>query len=180
MPRIISFVTIFFWMTFFAVLAAAAAGQAGLAPPRVAQMAAVSGLVPSDPASAYVFAIVYGLVAASFLWAFATVMFEDEPQSGDCLHAARIAIASAVLALSGTFVTMAVSPSGAVFMAVPLAAAALLATAGAVADEQRMARVEHEETSAQALLARRAVGAAHDVMLASLAGRSANHDRGEG
>lgn len=170
MPRLLTFVTSFFWLCAFTVLAFVTAGEAG--GDWISGTGADHGGLSVLTRSGTVLALAYGLTAAAFLWSFVTVIFDNGDAPGDTDWAVRAACGAGILSMAASLLVVA-GEGGLQSALIPLVTVAgLLATANAALGERRAIELTVNVNEAALLANRMALGAAHNAMLSRISGRS--------
>ncbi len=169
MPRLLTFVTSFFWLCAFTVLAFVAASEAG-AEWMAGAGAGLDGLSVLTRSGALL-ALAYGLTAAAFLWAFVTVIFDNGDAPGDVDWALRAATAAGILSMAASLLVLA-GEGGLEAALIPfVTVVGLLVTANAAHGERRAIELTVKVNEAALLANRMALGAAHNAMLSRISGR---------
>lgn len=176
MRQILTSVIAIFWMAAFGVMAitAAAGGENGLAN-LFGMLGAPVAETAGHPTAAGLFAILFALVAALFLWMFLTAFFGDHATSGAGEEVARMAVGLAMVVLALVLVVGGVvERARGVFIAVAVILAALAGSYLVVAAERfrSVLWTEPESDDIRAAARLMAAGAAHNSMLDRLSGRS--------
>ena len=174
MPRLLTFVTCFFWLSAFTLMALTAAGH-GLEQPAGAVHSAFPAFLNSDIG----LALGFGLSACGFLWAFVTVIFDSGDAPGDVDAAVTAACAAGILVLAMSLLVSAGRGETEAALYAIVAVIGLLATANTAHAERRSIELVERADQAAQLASRMALGAAHDAMLSRISGRPAKPASGE-
>ncbi|MCB1418440.1 MAG: hypothetical protein KDJ74_05325 [Notoacmeibacter sp.] len=174
MPRLLTFVTCFFWLSAFTLMALTAAGH-GLGQAPAAGHSFFPALLNSDMG----LALGYGLAACGFLWAFATVIFDNGDTPGDVDTAVTASCAAGILVLAASLLVSAGRGETEAALYSIVAVIGLLATANTAHSERRAIELVERADEAARVASRMALGAAHDAMLSRISGRPGSPAQGE-